>query len=209
MKIDVFHDTVCPWCRIGKRNLQLALQDWHNTVEIHYRSFFLNPDIPAEGADFREYMLAKGGGRITLEQFFDGPRRAGERVGLVFNFEQIVDAPNSTLSHELIAITSVAQRETMIDAIYTAYFEDAQNIGDIDVLLNIAVAHGMDQAAIRTQLEAGAARETVLLDVTFAHQAGISGVPMFVFDDKFALSGAQPPEVLLRALQQVKELNER
>ena len=206
MRIDVFHDTVCPWCRIGKRHLSLALEQWPGDVDIYYRSFFLNPDIPAEGANFREYMHAKGGGRIPLEQFFAGPRDAGERVGLTFNFEAIVDAPNSTLSHELIALTPETAREAMIDAIYAAYFEHAQNIGDIDVLLNIAESHSLERATIQQRLNNGEARDTVLQDVGFARQAGISGVPMFVFDNMYALSGAQPPRVLLQAMQQVKEL---
>lgn len=205
MRIDVFHDTVCPWCRIGKRNLQLALEQWPDEVEIYYRSFFLNPDIPAEGANFREYMHHKGGGRIPLEQFFEGPRQAGERIGLTFNFEAIVDAPNSTLSHELIALTPAAQRNDMIDAIYTAYFELAQNIGDLEVLLDIAEAQGFSRSATQQRLQAGDVRAEVLQDVQFAREAGISGVPMFIFENMFALSGAQPPQVLLQALKQVKE----
>lgn len=85
MIIDVFQDTVCPWCRIGKKHLKLALEQWTQTnsepITLNYRTFFLNPSIPSEGAPFREYMLAKGGGRIALEDFFEGPRRAGAASG--------------------------------------------------------------------------------------------------------------------------------
>src|SRR5690606_2936503 len=127
MKIDVFQDTVCPWCRIGKAYLQQALADWdpeQERVEINYRTFFLDPNVPVEGRPFREHMLAKGGGRIPLERFFAGPRQAGAAAGLKFNFEQIEVAPNTMLSHRLIALAPAGKKEAMIDAIFTAYFEE-------------------------------------------------------------------------------------
>jgi predicted DsbA family dithiol-disulfide isomerase len=206
MKIDIFSDTVCPWCRIGKRNLELALADWQGEpVTVQYRSFFLDPTIPDGGRDFREHMLAKGGGRMSLEDFFTTPRQRGAAVGLTFNFEDIEKAPNTMLSHRLAYLTPEDKRGDLLDAIYAAYFEHGQDIGDSDVLADIAAAHGLDGAAIREALAGDAGTAEVLADVDFARRAGISGVPFFIFNDKYAFSGAQPPESILRVMAQVAE----
>ncbi len=204
MQIDVYQDTVCPWCRIGKRHLELALEDWDGEpVEVNYRSFFLNPDIPAEGYDFRPYMLAKGGGQIELEGFFDAPRSRGEAVGLTFNFEDITRAPNTMLSHQLVAISPEEMRQSMTDAIYAAYFEHGQDIGDLDVLLDIAVEQRLERDETRARLEAGDGLAEVENDVMTARQSGISGVPFFVINNKYGFSGAQPPQTIRRVLDQV------
>jgi predicted DsbA family dithiol-disulfide isomerase len=153
ISIDVYHDTVCPWCCIGKRHLQLALADWDGPpVETNFHTFYLNPGSPAEGYEFAPYMLAKGGGRIPPEQFFGRPREMGAQVGLTINFEDINRAPNTTLSHQLIAITPPEQRETMIDAIYAAYFEHGRDIGDLEVLLGSAADLGFDRRQIRDRV---------------------------------------------------------
>ncbi len=207
MQIDIFHDTVCPWCRIGKQNLKVALESWQGSpVSVRYLSFFLDPSVPLEGRDFRTHMLNKGGGRITLEQFFDGPRQAGKAVGLTFNFEAITYAPHTLLSHQLIALAPHDQKETMIDAIYKAYFEDARNIGDLDELVKIAGEAGLPIADIRQQLENGEKRAEVLAEVELAHRVGVTGVPLFVFNNQLALSGAQPPHIFSQVLQQVEEM---
>jgi predicted DsbA family dithiol-disulfide isomerase len=207
--IDFFHDTVCPWCRIGKRHLKLALEQWQGeTAEITYRSFFLDPAIPAEGRDFRAHMLAKGGGRVSLEQFFDPPRQLGEKAGLTFNFEKIEQAPNSLLSHRLIALAPDEKKETVVDAVYTAYFEEGRDIGSLDILLEIAAEQGLDAAEMRTLLEGTAAQEEVLGEAQWAQQQGISGVPFFIFNNRYAFSGAQPPDVILEVLEKVREESE-
>lgn len=201
MEIDVYGDTVCPWCRIGKAHLQKALKQWQGEpVTVRYRTFFLNDQIPAEGYEFQSYMRAKGGGRVPLEQFFDAPRRAGAAAGLAFNFEQIERAPNSELSHRLIALAPEAQREAVLDAVYDVYFEHGRDIGDIAVLLDIAETHGMNRAATETSLRGEAARAEVRAEAREAHELGITGVPFFVLDGKYAVSGAQPVEVFERAL---------
>lgn len=198
MRIDVFHDTVCPWCRIGKAHLKQALSEWRGeAIDIIYHPFFLNPDIPEEGYDFRRYMTAKGGGRVPLEQWFAAPREMGQRAGLTFNFEAIQHAPNTLLSHQLIILAE--DQEPLIDALYKAYFEDGQNIGDIDVLVQIGEQYGLINA--REQLETGTGRDAVVAEVAQAQQLGITGVPFFIFENQFAFSGAQPPELFLQVME--------
>lgn len=206
MHIDLFSDTVCPWCRIGKRHLELALAEWAREtaepVTLRYRSFFLDPTTPPEGRDFRGHMTAKGGGRVPLEQFFAAPRERGAAVGLTFNFEAIEKAPNTLLSHRLVYITPEPQRGALLDALYAAYFEFGRDIGDRDVLVDVAAAVGLDAAETRTQLAGDTGAAEVMADVAFARQVGISGVPFFIFNERVAFSGAQPPDVILRVLRQ-------
>lgn len=206
MRIDVFHDTACPWCRIGKAHLKAALAQWDGApVMVAYHTFFLNAAIPAAGYPFHEYMQAKGGGQVPLEQWFAAPREMGRRAGLTFNFERITHAPNTLLSHQLIMLTPEDGREAMIDALYAAYFEHGQDIGSLDVLTAVAAAQGMDSVAMRARLAAGEGREAVLADAAQASALGISGVPFFVFNNALAFSGAQPPETILRVMRQAAE----
>jgi len=204
MRIDLFSDTVCPWCRIGKRHLELALAEWDGAepVTIRYRSFFLDPTIPPEGRDFRAHMLAKGGGRMTLADFFTAPRERGAAVGLDFNFEAIRRAPNTLLSHRLVYLAPEARRGAVLDALYEAYFFRGEDIGALETLAAVAERVGLDAATIAGQLAGDAGTAEVWADVEFARQVGIRGVPFFIFNDRLAFSGAQPPEVILRVLQQ-------
>jgi len=203
MKIDVYHDTVCPWCRIGKAHLKQALEQWQGEdVEVEYHTFFLNPNIPPEGHDFVEYLTAKGGGQMTMEDWFARPREMGKQVGLIFNFDKIQRAPNSTLSHQLILLAPEDKQEAVIDAVYDAYFEYGKNIGDIDVLLDIAEEVGLDADTTREQLEANAKQAEVMSDVKRAYQIGVQGVPFFVVNNRLAFSGAHPPETIIEVMEE-------
>jgi predicted DsbA family dithiol-disulfide isomerase len=206
MLVEVWQDTVCPWCRIGERHLQLALEQWQGApVEVRYRSFFLDPTIPVEGREFGAAMAQKGGGQIPLEGFFAEPRRRGEAVGLKFNFEQITWMPNTMLSHRLVALAPEDRREAVLRAVYAAFFEHERDIGRVDTLLDIAAAEGLDRDAMAEHLATDAGKAEVLADVREAQELGISGVPFFVFGRRYALSGAQPPETILAALKRTSD----
>lgn len=206
MHIDLYTDTVCPWCRIGFRHLKLALERWQGEpVTVAHHPFFLNPDTPAEGYDFLPYMTAKFQGRMTPEMLFAGPTEAGKRVDLSFHFDRIGKSPNTLLSHRLIALAPDDQRDAVVEALFDAYFEFGRDIGQLDVLADIAAECGLDRAAIRAALAGDAAEAEVLADVAHAQQLGIQGVPFFVLDNRFAFSGAQPPDMILRAMQQAAD----
>lgn len=203
MHIDVFHDTACPWCRIGKKNLFDALEAWDGLpVSLAFRTFFLNPNVPEGGVDFATYMNDTKG--VPLESMFEGPRRMGEEAGLTFNFEALSIAPNTVLSHRMIALTPDEKTLGVIDAIYAAYFEHGRNISTLETLLTIAEEQGLDVDAMRTQLESDAALERVMTEYQQAQQIGITGVPAFVVGQKYLVTGAQPPEFWRQALPQMQ-----
>lgn len=205
MQIDVFQDTACPWCRIGKHHLMTALAAWQGeTVTVNFRTYFLNPQIPVAGYDFQTYMRNKGGGVHDLEQWFAAPREAGTRVGLRFNFERITKAPNTLLSHILIQSTPEDKQSAVIGAIYDAYFERGLDIGARECLLQIATDQGLEREYIAHQFDDPQQHRALLQAGEEAVALGISGVPFLVFNERYGLSGAQPPSVLLQIMKQVE-----
>jgi predicted DsbA family dithiol-disulfide isomerase len=184
--------------------LQRSLQQWSGEpVTVAYKPFYLDPTIPAGGLEFYDYMKKKGGGRIAPEQFFAGPRQMGQQAGIVFNFEDIPKAPNTTLAHCLIALAPEERQGDVIEAIYDAFFQYGRDVGDAETLLGIAAQLGLDGDTLREGLADPAVRQQVDAEVQAAYRLGISSVPFFVIDSKYAFSGAQPPEVILDILQQV------
>lgn len=186
--------------------MQRSLQNWQGEpVTVEYKPFLLDPTIPPEGMDFHQKMNLKGGGLIPLEHFFDAPRRMGEQVGLKFNFEDITKAPNTMLSHCLISLLPDGKVDPVIDDIYSAYFEHGQDIGDIETLLKIAQKHGFDADRLKVQMREAEVQSKVQAEVNEAYQMGISGVPFFIINNKYAFSGAQPPEVITQILQKIEK----
>ncbi len=206
MQIDVFQDIACPFCWIGKRNMQLALTEWKGApVTVRYRAFILDPTIPTEGADFLTHMQAKSRSGKPPEFFFDAPRRMGAEVGLEFNFDKITRAPNSLLAHRLIRLAPVDKQEALVDAIYAAYFRDGLDPSDPEVLFGLATTLGLDVENLRQRIQNGEALSDVQADIQWAQAAGIQGVPFFVFDNRTGLSGAQPPSVFLEAMKELEK----
>ncbi len=202
MLIDIFHDTVCPWCRIGKKHLFDAIRQRQNEkIEIRWHPFLLDNAIPPAGYEFRSFMLArKGINSIQLQQMFDYTQSVGEAAGVKLNFEKISLAVNSTLSHQLITLTPENIKSNVVEAIYQAYFEFGLNIGDIDVLVNIGTANGMDSTKLRYQVSTHAALDAVLAESALAHSQGIASVPLFVINNKVRVEGSHSVEVFLQAL---------
>jgi predicted DsbA family dithiol-disulfide isomerase len=206
MIVDVYQDTVCPWCRIGERNLHAALAHWTGEpVTVRWHPFELRPDMPPEGRDFLDHMAAIKGDR-NIQPLFDRVCQAGEACEVTFRFDKIQRAPNTLLSHVLMAASPEERRTALLDAIHHAYFEVGRDIGDRETLLAIASEVGLDPAGTAAKLDDPAFRDAVADQAAQARAMGVSGVPFFVFDNALAVSGAQPPDVLLAALAQAAEV---
>ena len=202
--VDIFHDTVCPWCRIGVAALQRALAGWEGPpVELHWHPFLLNPETPPEGEPFRATLAAKMGQDPT--PMFARVSEAGAAVGLEFNWPMIERSPNSIRSHLLYAILPEDLRTAMVERIGVAYFEHGRDIGDLETLKAIAAEGGVESELAARALERPELQAAILSEVEQAATLGISGVPLFIFDNRLAVSGAQSVEVFQSALAQAVE----
>ncbi|MGH6872424.1 MAG: DsbA family oxidoreductase [Rhizomicrobium sp.] len=205
MQIDVVSDTICPWCFIGKRRLARALAERPDIeFDVRWRAFRLDPGVPPEGVDRRAYLKAKFGDGERPRAMSEAIRAAGAEEAIAFAFDRIARTPNTVDSHRLIRWAGGAGlQDEVVEALFHAYFEEGRDIGDIDVLVDIADQAGMDTSLVADLLEEGADREIIQREDDLAHRMGISGVPTFIFANKYAVSGAHDPDTLVQLIDKV------
>ena len=198
MKIEIVSDVICPWCYIGKRRLEKALALIPELKpEIHWLPFQLNPDMPREGVARAEYRKAKFGSVERGRQLDARVAAEGRGEGIAFAFDRMQRTPNTVAAHRLIAL---AQKQgvgqAVVDSLFKAYFEDAEDIGDAAVLNRISVEN-----QIKGWPHNADEKEVAALEASM-RGFGISAVPTFLFDRKFGVSGAHPPESLAEAIRE-------
>lgn len=208
MRLDIFADTICPWCYIGKRRLEAALRQAQSApagahlrrpLTIRWRPFLLNPGMSAGGMDRKAYLAWKFGGAGRAEFIADRVAQEGRDDGIRFAFERIARSPNTVDSHRLIAFAQKAGDATpVVEALFAAYFGEGRDIGDRDELTAIGGQCGLDEGVLGRYLASEAGIAEVIAANDRARALGINAVPCFVFDEREALAGAQPPEVFLR-----------
>lgn len=199
--VDVFHDTVCPWCRIGVAALGRALDGWDGPpVELRWHPFPLDPETPAEGRPFRETLAARMGHDPTpaLERVSE----AGRTVGVAFDWSAVRRSPNSVMSHLLYAILPDDRQTSMVERIGRAHFEEGRDIGDLATLTDLARETGVDPDLAARALREPRLHAAIASEVAQAVELGVSGVPLFILDDRIPVSGAQAPGVFRAALDQ-------
>src|SRR5262249_5724475 len=207
MQLDVFSDTICPWCYVGKRRLERALAARpQRDLQIRWRAFQLNPGMPAEGMDRKAYVDAKFGGTERARAIYDTVRAAGASEGIAFAFDRIRRTPNTLQSHRLVRFAGGLDRQNeTLEALFRAYFIEGRDIGDRAVLADVATDAGLERAEATDYLAGNAEAEAVLSEDALARRAGISGVPCFIFNGRFALSGAQEPEAFFQLFDLARE----
>jgi predicted DsbA family dithiol-disulfide isomerase len=199
LRIEVWHDTVCPWCRIGVHNLGIAVDLWRGpTFQVVFRPYLLEPDAPPEGADLRE-QLGRKYGADRVPGMFERVSRAGAGYGITFAWDRVRRAPNTVGSHALIAHAPEARRRAVVDGLHRAYFEEGRDIGSAEVLVAIATTAGLDGAAARRAVSDAGGLATVRREAAAASARGIRAVPHFVIGDR-TLSGARPHEDFFSAM---------
>jgi predicted DsbA family dithiol-disulfide isomerase len=206
MQIDVVSDTVCPWCFIGKRRLGRALLLRPDiSFDVHWRAYRLDPTIPREGVDRKAYMKAKFGDSPRTAAMGDALREAGQAEDIAFAFDKIERRPDTLDSHRLIRwSSSTGKQNDVVEKLFSAYFEEGRDIGDTKVLVSVAADAGMDSELIAQLLSTDDDREVIEREDMLAHRMGISGVPTFIFDNKFAISGAQEPEMIVQVIDKAR-----
>ena len=205
VRIDVFSDTVCPWCWIGKRRLERTLEARPDLeAETVWHAFQLNPGMPAEGMDRREYLETKFGGADNARAVYGRVIAEGARESLPFDFGAIPRTPNTLDSHRLVrwAAGQPSGQAPMVEALFDAYFARGQDVGDAEVLARVAVGAGYDEPGAREWLVGDAGRAEVAREDMQARRAGITGVPCFILDGKVAVPGAVEPDVFLRMFEE-------
>lgn len=209
--IEVVSDVICPWCFIGKRRMEKALAELSGEidVEVSWLPFQLNPDMPVEGVARAEYRKAKFGSLEKSRQL--DARVAGEaaREGLALAFDRMERTPNTFAAHQLI---DLAQEEgvgaEVVEALFAAYFLEARDIGDRAVLLAIGEAAGIERDTIEARWADKPEAQRLAREERSMRDLGISGVPTFIIDDRYGVSGAQPPDVLVQAIREAAEKGE-
>src|SRR5690554_4465819 len=204
IRIDLFTDIVCPWCLIGTARLDeaLAALDADTKVEIYHHPFLLDPTTPEGGQNTKERLAAKYGGDIGAMQA--RVEAAARDAGVPLDLSVQPMSYPTIMAHTLIRHAAPEQQYKLAKAFAAAYFLEGKNITDRGLLADIAAEHGFDRAAALALVEDKSENDTTQAMALSASQQGINGVPFFIFDNKFAISGGQPAEVFARAFRVAK-----
>ena len=202
VSIDIYSDVVCPWCYVGKRRLERALIQLSAVpTQITWRPFQLNPTMPVEGMDRGSYLEAKFGSLDAFRRLEEQVLAAGVTEGIDFAFERILKTPNTFLAHRLIWYAArPARQDQVVDALFRGYFEQGADIGSPSVLTGLAKSVGLDAAHMLAAQEGVA---EVKAEEAAGHRLGIRAVPYFVLNKRYGISGAQPVEVFVGAIEKI------
>lgn len=199
MHIDIVSDLVCPWCYLGKKRLARALALRPETrVSLRWRAFQLNPEIPVGGLDREAYLVTKFGSVAKAARNTEALTALGKSEGIAFSFDQIRRMPNTRDAHRLMRFAAKqGKADVMAERLFHAYFAEGRDIGNRQILTDIAVALGHDGVQARRWLDSDSGLREVLEEDRNARRLGIAGVPCFIIDSGYAISGAQEPEFFL------------
>jgi predicted DsbA family dithiol-disulfide isomerase len=210
LSIDIISDVVCPWCYIGKRRIEAALELYAREnpgaakPTVTWRPFQLNPDMPAAGMSRQEYVTQKFGAS-RAKDIYSRVAGVGAEVGIPFAFDKIARQPNTLAAHSLIGLAASAGLQNEVkEALLHAYFIDGVDLTKTENLVAIATAAGLEQSAVEKCLADPQSRRSVEEEDQRARAIGVQGVPFFIFNGKVAVSGAQEPAALLDAMRQAE-----
>jgi predicted DsbA family dithiol-disulfide isomerase len=204
----VFSDLICPWCYIGKRRLEAARNELSGETEISvtWHPFQLNPDMPLHGMDRDEYRILKFGDAENCRVRDAQLTEVGRTVGLEFRLELQSNTPNTFDSHRVIWLAGrLGVQDAVVEALFRAYFCEGLNLSRRGMLIDVAVSAGLSAARLERLLSSDEGVAEVLAEEQEVKSLGITSVPLFIIQDRIAVSGAQPPEILLRAFRQTQE----
>jgi predicted DsbA family dithiol-disulfide isomerase len=196
IRLDIFSDPVCPWCYVGKANLDRALAAHpDHPFAIQWHPFQLNPDMPAEGVAKRAYLEEKFGGKARVDAIHERLREVARAAGVDLNPDKPQRMPNTLNAHRLIHWAGIeGVQQVVVDALMRAYWVEGRDIGDLDTLADIAGENGMDRDATLRLLQSDADADDILARDQDARKKGVTAVPTFLVAQQYVVSGAQPPE---------------
>lgn len=205
--LDIISDPICPWCYIGKAKLDRALEAApDHPFEIQWLPFQLNPDMPTEGMDRREYLELKFGGRDGAERVYGEIAKAAEAAGLEIAFDKIKRTPNTLNAHRLIRWAGVEEKQTrVVSQLFKRYFLEGQDISDHDVLVEVATTVGMEGDLVHRLLEGDSDLAETIAEGKKAREMGVQGVPCFIVASSYAIRGAQQTETWAKIITEIVE----
>jgi predicted DsbA family dithiol-disulfide isomerase len=206
LRIEIYSDLICPWCYIGRHRLQAALGTMDEAVkpDIRWLPFQLNPDMPKTGLERRAYRSAKFGSWERSQELDRHVVETGKSLGLQFNYDRVLVTPNTLAGHRLLWWTGQrGGQDTLADKLFHAYFSEGRDIGNLEVLAQVAGEVGLPIAEARRFLESDSGRDEVLREEAQGRPRGLNAVPFFVLNGTAAFSGAQPPEVFAAAFREL------
>jgi predicted DsbA family dithiol-disulfide isomerase len=208
MQIEIYSDVVCPWCFVGKRRLERALETagYASRARVSWRPFELNPTMPKSGMDRRVYLEAKFGGAEARRAMEERVAKAGEADGLVFAFDRMERTPNTFDAHRLIWFAGQQGcQDEVAEALFHSYFTNGREIGSLNSLAEIASDCGLSREEVERFLASDRAVQEVQTEEAIGHRLGIRGVPHFILNGSTSISGAQPPDIFVSAFQQAED----
>jgi predicted DsbA family dithiol-disulfide isomerase len=201
--IQVWSDVICPWCYIGKRRLETALAGFDGNAQVIFRAYQLDPSPVPQGLPIKEALAAKFGGSERADQMFGQVTAVAAGAGLTLDFDRAI-AANTFDAHRLVAWAAGQDRQlSMVDALQRAHFTEGVDIGSHAALAGVAASIGLDGSAALAYLDSTDGTDAVRADIAVANELGISSVPTFVIDGKYAIQGAQEPETMRTALEEI------
>ncbi len=206
--IDIYSDIVCPWCYVGKRRLERALAQLNGAVRARttWRPFQLNPTMSSDGMDRTAYLKVKFGSLEAFGRMEEQLLAAGVEERIPFAFEKIQRTPNTFAAHRLVWYAAQqGTQDNVVEALFRAYFLEGQNIGDVTTLTHVAAEAGLDRTETEEFLASDKGVVEVKAEEAVGRRLGISGVPYFVLNGSISISGAQPPDIFVSAIQQTEK----
>ena len=206
LNVDVISDVICPWCYIGKRRLEKAISDvdGKHEVRVHWHPFQLNPDMPKEGVSRNAYRIKKFGSWERSQELDAKLIAVGETEGIHFAFDRMERTPNTLDAHRLIWLADQNHcQDAIMEALFRAYFTDGRDISNRDTLLDVVAEAGLDRQQAESLLNSDEGMEAIKEAEGLSRRYRVDGVPFFIINNEITLSGAQPPETFLAALQNV------
>ena len=210
IKLDILSDPICPWCLIGKTNLDKAILKFSDAkFQIEWHPFQLNPEMPLEGMDRREYLKTKFGSKENAYRVYSRISKTAIESGLELELQRIERTPNTLNAHRLIHWSGLEGFQTeAVAALFKAYFIDGRDIGNVTTLIFIAKGIGLDQSLITRLLESDADREIIVKRDRNSREKGVTGVPTFIVNNTHVMPGAQSENLWINVITELNELKD-